>query len=233
MAKKFDKDVALQVVKKRELTQSEVDETDVNPLYKEYFSIETGMPIDFNQITKRIKRRFSEVNKLSIHIIMDLFFVYNHWTSFYKRGDSFSKYLTQELEISRTYGYGLINAVSLMQKYINQIDREIKVEDFIKEISAVIDQIGITKIISISTLKDEEQQYQLLDRLLKGEEVNITAIKEEKRKTDNLKTQLIDNKLLFRDTPILEFSTINGIVITAVRKSVDAALNKKGVVDGL
>ncbi len=123
MAKKFDVDTARRSIKKGIIKESGnlvVAEDGKSKFYRDYFDLETGTPIEFDKITSRIKRRFQEMDKLSVLSMLDLYFVHHNWQSFYNRQDSFKSYVTEELRISRVYAYGVLNAVSLVDEYLNQ-----------------------------------------------------------------------------------------------------------------
>ncbi len=97
MAKKFDIDTARRSINKSIIKESGnlvVAEDSKSKFYRDYFDLETGKPIEFNKISTRIKKRFKEMDKLSVMSMLDLYFVHQNWQSFYNRQESFKSYVT-------------------------------------------------------------------------------------------------------------------------------------------
>ena len=73
MANSINPDQALQVISKG-TSAVKTESTEKLPvLHKDYFSLETGEPIPFEQITKRIRKRFADIDKASVGAMLDLF----------------------------------------------------------------------------------------------------------------------------------------------------------------
>ena len=228
MAKAFKADTALNIVKKKSNVENIPDsKPQNNKLYKDYFSLETGDPIALDQITKRIKRRFSEIDRTSKFLCLDLFFVYQNFNGFYSREDSFSKYLKDEVQISRTHAYGIINSVELLNRYFsykgNQTD---DLGKFMNEITSSIEEIGIKKLIIISAMKDEDQKFDYVDRLLEGEQITAETLlhkpeKKEKSKKMQTTVSLKGDELKVGNNVILTFQSENDAIRKAVMKTVE------------
>src|SRR6056297_953469 len=174
---KFDKDIAKSTVKKS--LSLPKDEKEVSPLYRHYFDLKTGDPIPIDRITKRIKKRFHEIDKLSVHAMLDLYFVHQNWTSFYDRQDSFQNYLKEEVQISKSHAYGILHGVSLLEEYFSQ--QQGSVLSFLEEVTTSLERVGIRKLREISSIKDTETKHSLLTKLLSGEDISTQQILREKQ----------------------------------------------------
>ena len=174
---KFDKDIAKSTVKKSLSLPTE--EKEVSPLYRHYFDLKTGEPIPLDRITKRIKKRFHEIDKLSVHAMLDLYFVHQNWTSFYDRLDSFQNYLKEEVQISKSHAYGVLHGVSLLEEYFSQ--QQDSVLSFLEEVTTSLERVGIRKLREISSIKDTETKHSLLIKLLSGEDISTQQILREKQ----------------------------------------------------
>jgi hypothetical protein len=221
------KDVALKAVQKKSVNVENPPHS--NPqkskLYKDYFSLETGEPINLELISNRIKRRFRDIDRASTGAMLDLFFVYQNWTGFYSREDSFSKYL-KDLGVSRTHAYGIINSVELLNQYfIHKGNQSTDLSDFMNEITSSIEDIGIKKLIILSARKDESK-YDVIDQLLAGEKITAETLlqkpeKKEKPKTKQTTVKLDGNDLKVGNTLVLTFNSENEAIRKAVFKTVE------------
>ncbi len=232
MAKKFDVDTARRSIKKGIIKESGnivVAEDGKSKFYRDYFDLETGKPIEFDKITTRIKKRFKELDKLSVLSMLDLYFVHQNWQSFYNRQESFKSYVTEELKISRVYAYGVLNAVSLVDEYLNQKGKMCNtgVTHFANDIAGVLDNIGIKKLRDLSRVKDKPLKYGILDRLFDGEEltsdeiVKLTKkIKPSSGRSLAVQVVLTGTNVSFKNQSILNFNTKDDGLINAVVKAV-------------
>jgi hypothetical protein len=142
--------------------------------------------------------------------MLDLFFLHQNWTTFYKRDDSFSKYIKDTLQISRTHAYGVINSVKLLTEYFsNKGENAPALNSFIEEIASSIEGIGIKKLIIISSIKEEKKRFALVDRLLSGNEITADELesKVERKPIDNPDVLLTENEIRYSGITVLSFQT--------------------------
>lgn len=222
------KDAALKAVQKKANVEKIPDsKSEKSKLYKDYFSLETGEPIALDTISKRVKRRFADIDRASVGSMLDLFFIHQNWSGFYKRADSFSKYLKDEVQISRTHAYGIINSVELLNQYfIHKGNHEADLSNFMNEITSSIEDIGISKLITIAAMKDDDEKFGFVDRLLDGEEITVEALrqkpeKKEKSKPKQTTVKMDGNDLKVGDTQVLTFQSENEVIRRAVLKVVE------------
>ena len=81
------KDAAMKAVQKKSVNveNSTYSKPERSKLYKDYFDLKTGEPIALEAISKRVKRRFADIDRASTGAMLDLFFIYQNWTGFYSR----------------------------------------------------------------------------------------------------------------------------------------------------
>jgi len=140
------------------------------------------------------------MDKLSIEAIMDLFFIYHNWNNFYKRGDSFRYYLKNNMPISRSYAYDIIRAIKLLIEYHQKVSSQWTLLD----IENSIESTGIKKLRLISHLRNKENKYKILKKVLSGKDVSESEIKKLNKKliktiektTNNFRIE-IENDVLF------------------------------------
>ena len=220
------KDAALKAVQKK---SSKADSTVVKPqnnkFYKDYYSIDDGTPISLEQITTRIKKRFSDIDRTSKFLCLDLFFVYQNWTNFYSREDSFSKYIS-DLGISRTHAYGIINSVELLNEYfVYKGKQSDDLNNFMDEITSSIEEIGLKKLIILSARKDESK-YEVVEKLLNGEKITAATLlqkpeKKEPSKPKQTTVKMDGNDLKVGNTLVLTFNSENDDIRKAVYKTIE------------
>ncbi len=221
------KDAALKAVQKKSVNVENLPNStpQKSRLYKDYFDLKTGEPIALDAISKRVQRRFSDIDRASTGAMLDLFFIYQNWTGFYSREDSFSRYI-KDLGISRTHAYGIINSVELLNQYFihkgNQTD---DIGKFMEEITSSIEEIGIKKLIILSARKDDSK-YDVIDQLLAGENITAETLlqkpeKKAKPKPKQTSVKLEGNDLKVGNTLILTFNSENDAIRTAVIKAVE------------
>ncbi len=223
------KDAAMKAVQKKSLNVENSPQTkrERSKLYKDYYDIQSGAPISLDVITKRVKRRLSDIDRSSAGSMLDLFFIYQGWQSLYSREDSFSKYLKDEVQISRTHAYGIINSVELLNEYfIHKGNQSDNLGDFMNEITSSIEDIGIKKLIIISAMKNEEQKFGFVDRLLEGEQITAESLLQKPEKTEKpaLKQTTVKmdgNDLKVGNTLVLTFNSENEAIRKAVFKTVE------------
>lgn len=232
MARKFDVNTARSSIKKNIIKESGdlvVAEDGKSKFYRDYFNLDTGKPIEFDKITSRIKRRFQEMDKLSVLSMLDLYFVHQNWQSFYNRQESFKSYVTEELSITREYAYGILNAVSLVDEYLNQKGKMCNtgVTHFVNDIAEVLDRIGIKKLRNLSGVKEKSLKYGILDRLFGGEELTSDDIakltkksKPSASKSKAVQITLTGTNVSFKNQSILDFNTTEEELINAVVRTI-------------
>ena len=220
------KDAAIKAVQKK---SSNIETTEIkqhnNKFYKDYYSIEDGQPISLDQITTRIKKRFSDIDRTSKFLCLDLFFVYQNWTGFYSREDSFSKYI-KDIGISRTHAYGIINSVELLNEYfVYKGKQSDDLNSFMDEITPSIEEIGLKKLIILSARKDDSK-YEVVDKLLSGEKITAATLlqkpdKKEKPTPKQTTVKIEGNNLMVGDALVLTFNSENKAIRHAVYKTVE------------
>ena len=207
MAKDFKADTAIIAVGKKKLNVENSTHSK-GKFYKDYFSLDTGKPIPLDQITKRIKKRFADIDRMSIFAMLDLFFVHENW-NLYKKEGSFGNYLKEEVKISRTHGYGVLNSVSLLTDYLSSKgDKAPDLLSFIDEIANTINEIGVKKLIIIAAMKEEDRKFSLLDKLLRGEKITsdeLLAIPKSKTTPKKVTLEVKDDILIYKDKEIIQF----------------------------
>ena len=179
-------------------------------LYRQFYDTGSGDPIDFDVITGRIQRRFSEMNKLSVHAMLDLYFVHKNWKSFYNRKDSFQNFCKNTLQISKAHAYGILHAVDLLEEYYGEQGKEIDAKHFVTEIADSIEQIGIRKLREIAGIREKPLKRELLTKLLDGENISTDKIVQTKQQLRKPSSPVVitesDNVIYLDENPILTLS---------------------------
>lgn len=216
------KEAALKAVQKRKVPVKESPHEISNKLYRDYYSITDNEPIALEVITKRVIKRFLDIEKANVGAMLDLFFVYSNWEGFYSRTDSFSSYL-QTIGLSKTHGYGILNAVKLLNEYfLKKGETNSEITDFMSAISNSIEEVGITKLIIISSIKDKKNKFNCLTQLLEGEEITAaTLLKKKSKSRKKSKVKLVGQELKVGKEIILTLQTVDEKLIKAVTKTVD------------
>ena len=212
-------------------------------LQMEYYDMKTGKPLSLAQIEDRLKKNFSKMDQLSVKTMMDLYFIYCNWNTFYKRGDSFRDYLNKTLPISRSYAYDIIKYVDMMIKYrktrgnvSHHATHLEKGEEFVNSemllaVARPIETVGMGKLKLISQVKNEKERYNLLDKVLKGAVITENEIlRINKKMIDNIQRESFNDNVSVTkrgvkvdDTYIVEYS--DGID-DSLRKDVSKAVKE-------
>ena len=87
---------------------------------KRYYNIQINQPLPLSELEERIRYSIRKMDKLSVNIIMDLFFIYLNWNTFYKRGEAFTGYLKKNFPFSRAYAYDIIRTVKMLIQYYEE-----------------------------------------------------------------------------------------------------------------
>ncbi len=232
MAKKFDVNTARRSIKKGIIKESEnlvVAEDGKSKFYRDYFDLETGKPIEFDKITSRIKRRFQEMNKLSVLSMLDLYFVHQNWQSFYNRQESFKKYLSDEIQISKSHAYRILTTVEMLKTYYeSKASKSLPGETlFVNEIAKSVEGIGLKKLRILTTIKDKSLKNKILGKLIDGEKYTSNELVEMTKKskpaavkTKSVQVTLTGTNVSFKNQSILNFNTKDDGLINAVVKAV-------------
>ncbi len=232
MAKKFDVNTARRSIKKGIIKESKslvVAEDGKSKFYRDYFNLETGKPIEFDKITTRIKKRFQEMDKLSVLSMLDLYFVHQNWQSFYNRQESFKKYLSDEIQISKSHAYGILTTVEMLKTYYeSKVKKSLTGETrFVDEIAESVEGIGIKKLRILTTIKDKSLKNVILGKLVDGENITSDEIAEMAKKTKpspgktkSVQVTLTGTNVSFKNQSILNFDTTEIELINAVVKTV-------------
>ncbi len=194
-----------------------------NLLYKDYYDLETHEPIPLETISRRVKKRFADIDRNSAYAMMDLFFMKNQW-GFYSREESFSSYVKNELKISRTHAYSILNSIELLSQYFNSKEKDLT--DFMTEITSSIEEVGVKKLSILAKLDDEQERNNYLERLIKGEKITVDSLLKKGGRKKSEKSQstikIEEDALRIDDSTILTFQTDE----TALRKAVEKAVAK-------
>lgn len=232
MAKKFDVSTARRSIKKGIIKESRdivVAKDGKSKFYREYYDLETGKPIEFDKITNRIKKRFREMDKLSVLSMLDLYFVHQNWQSFYNRQESFKKYLADEIQISKSHAYGILTTVEMLKTYYDsKTTKSLTGETlFVDEIAESVEGIGIKKLRILTTIKDKSLKNEILTKLIDGEKLTSDEIveltkktKPSSSKTKSVQVTLTGTNVSFKKQSVLNFDTNDNGLIKAVVKTV-------------
>ena len=228
MASSFKPEDAMRVMRS---PNEQAGEKQTVSLNKDYYSLETGEPISFESLTKRLKKRFADIDKATVGAMLDLVFLHANFATFYKRQESFSDYL-KTLNLSRTHAYGIINSVGLLTQYFaHRGESAPQLGTFLQEVAGAVEELGIRRLIVISQVKDEEKRFELVDRLLSGEAITAEELEQKvDRKAQPVEgLSEVGDTLSIRDKPVLTFQPeletgLKKVILAAVAKY----LRKKG-----
>jgi hypothetical protein len=186
-------------------------------LHKDYYSLDSGAPISFDTLSSRIQKRLRDIDRTTAYTMLDLFFLHANWQSFYSRTDSFTRYLKEELHLSKTHAYGMLGSVQMLGEYFESKGSKLDLTDFISELQKVLDEVGIRKLIQLSAMKDDSK-YVLLENLLDGEDVQLSQTKP---RSITKNTSIEGDALFYKREKILTFSVPD----TVLRKKIEKIVN--------
>jgi hypothetical protein len=198
-----------------ELDDQEPENPAAAALRIRYYDPATNEPLPLDQIERRIRKNAERMNRLSVEMMFDLYFVHANWGSFYNRTDSFSKWLENSVDLSRSYAYDIIKVVRTMIAFAGEAsdgDGPLQIE----EIGSRIEEIGLKKMKLISQIPDQEARYAFLRRALSGEPVRDNEIIERSR-------ELLDSRSL-RHPHSLSSVTIPTMRIDSILERIDRDL---------
>lgn len=223
MANNFNKETAMSIVKKRSNVEIVPKSQTENKLHKNYYSINDGTPISLQQISNRLRKRLKEMDQLSNMVCIDLFFVHSNWKTLYKRKDSFSSYVRDELKISRTHAYGIINSVKMLGEFYSTLNNtDIGIDSFITDISSVLNKVGIKKLIQVSKIRDPQKKFSLVKKLISGENITsneLSMITQHKINVSH--TSIKDNIIYYKKEKIIELITEDFELRNLICKTID------------
>lgn len=91
-------------------------EGEISALKSRYYD-EAGNPLPFDTIKDRILFTCQRMEKLSVEMMLDLYFVHKNWRTFYKRGESFRQWVMTELPVTYGYCYDVISVIEMLLIY--------------------------------------------------------------------------------------------------------------------
>jgi hypothetical protein len=212
--------------KQMETTETAVATTSQNQIYKNYFV--DGKPIPFGTLTKRIKKQFNAIENTSCQAMLDLFFLHQNFKTFYNRKDNFKKFVNEELSISRSMAYGIINSMNLLIGYYKKKTPEM--ETFMQDITNSVNSVGIRKLIIMSSIPDENKKFGLIDKLLEGDEITVEELQIKAKAAPKAasRVSIVDNKLLIDNVISITFANeVEAELRKVVEREVNKYLNKK------
>jgi hypothetical protein len=182
-----------------------------------YYDPTTDQPLPLDQIERRIRKNAERMNRLSVEMMFDLYFVHANWGTFYNRTDSFSKWLENSVDLSRSYAYDIIKVVRTMIAFAGESsdgDGPLQIE----ELGSRIEEIGLKKMKLISQIPDQEARYDFLRRALSGEPVRDNEIIERSR-------ELLDSRI-DRPSRVVDSVTIPGVRIDSILQRIETDLTE-------
>lgn len=177
MGKKFDPAIATSNLSRALPQNKPLDKSSMDPesqFKRRYYNLETGDPLPLPEIEERIRRSCLRMDRLSVEIMLDLFFIHANWSSFYNRQDSFSSYMREQLPINRSYAYDIIKSVKMLIEY--QQTKNLSYDTTLFSLREPIDLIGPYKLKIVAQIKDKDQQYKIIDDLLAGKTIHVDEI---------------------------------------------------------
>lgn len=200
-----------------ELDDREPENPAVAQLRIRYYDPETNQPLPLDQIERRIRKNAERMNRLSVEMMFDLYFVHANWSSFYNRTDSFSKWLENSVDLSRSYAYDIIKVVRTMIAFAGEasdVDGPLQIE----ELGSRIEEIGLKKMKLISQVPDQQERYAFLRRALAGEPVRDNEILTRSR-------ELLDYRAKPR-AGVLETVSVPVVRIDSILAQIEKSLTK-------
>lgn len=147
---------------------------------RRYYDLKTEKPISIEEIEKRIKLNCMKMDRLTIEMIMDLAFIHRNWSSFYNRKDSFKNYLKNNMPLSRSYFYEILKILEMINIYLKKKESDNRT---LLTISNIFEKTSVFKLKLISYVKDENQKYDTLEKIITGNDISINEIKQINKKT--------------------------------------------------
>jgi hypothetical protein len=148
----------------------------------QYYDRETGKPLPLEYINERIVQTGVKIGKLSVQMILDLWFVHLNWFGEYQRADSFKKWVEASLPISYSYTYDIIKIVDMLFKYTSKYYPQTGViqpgdgfEELVGKVEKPIREYGMKRLKLIAQVVDEKKD-EVLDGIFSGAEMSEDEI---------------------------------------------------------
>jgi hypothetical protein len=139
-----------------------------------------GALIPADDIINRIRGSFAKIDAASAEAMFDLFFLHQNWKE-YKRKDSFRKFIKEELNISKSYAYGIIKAAKCFKEYFERHERELAgIDSFLGTIQQSLETVGIRKLLLITSVPASERKESLLRKVFNREEIAESELETKK-----------------------------------------------------
>jgi hypothetical protein len=229
---RFDRGAAVAVVSRAKKGEDVVVQNKpASSVRREFYDLATGQVIGLDKITRRVKRRLKDISSLNSKIFLDLFFTHQHW-DLYSRENPFSAYLEKEIQLSRSYAYGIIKGIACLQDYLSA--EGIEGDEVIEKVAGIIDAVGISKILRVAALKNNDDKFGWLGRLIEGEEIKVAEITDSRPSIAKVKDMYVPpvilngNELLLDDQILLTFESEDQALRGAVQKAVIKYFQKVG-----
>ncbi len=147
-------------------------------LRRRYYNLETGEPLPLREMQSRLTDTYTRIDRLSVEVMFDLYFIWSQWGSFYIRKESFAEYVNENLPISRSYAYDIIKSVRLMIQYAEEKNVSYGTTLSIESLAKPVEAAGLKKLKLISQVKNEDARFKILDNLISGQDVSEDMILE-------------------------------------------------------
>ncbi len=178
MGKKFNPAIATsslnRALPQKKALDKDTEDPAIAQFKRRYYNLKTGDPLPLPEIEERIRRSCLRMDRLSVEIMLDLYFIHANWRSFYTRQDSFSNYMRNQLPINRSYAYDIIKSVKMLIEY--QQTKKVSYDTTLFSLREPIDLIGPYKLKIVAQIKDKNQQYKIIDDLLAGKTIHVDEI---------------------------------------------------------
>jgi len=139
-----------------------------------YYDQETGKPLPLEYLRERIIQTGTRIEKLSVQMMLDLYFIHLNWFGEYGRADSFRDWVNENLPISYSYTYDIIKIVEMLMKYRAE-KAETKFENLMGEIEEPVRKMGVKRLKLIAQVV-EEKRGEVLDGLFSGNDMTDDEI---------------------------------------------------------
>jgi hypothetical protein len=189
-------------------------------LFERCYDQKTKQPIELKFIESRIQKNFNVMNKITTEIMIDLYFIKMNWKYYYKRKESFKDYVIKSLPFSREYVYDIIKSISLLSDFSSRsTDENVSSWDdtFIENVVRPLEKVGVSKLKLVGRIQKEEVKNELMERLVKGEEITRDEIiriqKEAKPKPEApvevRRIEMEGDKLAIEGEEVLDFTKLS------------------------
>jgi hypothetical protein len=162
------------------------------------------VPVD--EVIDRIRGSFAKIDTASAEAMFDLYFLHQNWKK-YGRKDSFRKFIKEELKISKSYAYGIIKAAKCFKAYFEKHKMELEgIDNFLGTIQQTLEQVGIRKLLLITSVPGNEKKETLLTKVFNRETIADSEIEPKKAEKAQGTVEVTDNALSLNGTAVLTFT---------------------------